>query len=119
MAVARCLEDKMKEFRDSLPLFGDLKHEALRDRHWKELMVKTGQKFEMNPDTFTLANIFAMELHRYRDTIAEIVTCASKEMGIEKVRNANPKTLVFSSYVKKFLFFNEWQLNKRNLGLVL
>uniref|UniRef100_A0A2C9JWZ0 AAA+ ATPase domain-containing protein n=1 Tax=Biomphalaria glabrata TaxID=6526 RepID=A0A2C9JWZ0_BIOGL len=84
MAVARCLEDKMKEFRDSLPLFGDLKHEALRDRHWKELMVKTGQKFEMNPDTFTLANIFAMELHRYRDTIAEIVTCASKEMGIEK-----------------------------------
>ena len=86
MAVSRCLEDKMKEFRDSLPLFGDLKHEALRDRHWKELMTKTGQKFDMNPDTFTLANIFAMELHRYRETIAEIVTAASKEMGIEKVR---------------------------------
>ncbi|XP_035829687.1 dynein heavy chain 10, axonemal isoform X2 [Aplysia californica] len=84
MAVSRCLEEKMKEFRDSLPLFGDLKHEALRERHWKELMTKTGQKFDMNPDTFTLANIFAMELHRYRDTIGEIVTCASKEMGIEK-----------------------------------
>ncbi|XP_059165934.1 dynein axonemal heavy chain 10-like isoform X2 [Physella acuta] len=84
MNVARCLEEKMKEFRDSLPLFGDLKHEALRERHWKELMAKTGQKFDMNPDTFTLANIFAMELHHFRDTIAEIVTCASKEMGIEK-----------------------------------
>ena len=32
MAVARSLEEKMKEFRDSLPLFVDLKHEALRDR---------------------------------------------------------------------------------------
>lgn len=32
MPVARNLESKMKEFRDSLPLFVDLKHEALRDR---------------------------------------------------------------------------------------
>lgn len=85
MAVAKSLEEKMREFRDSLPLFGDLKHDALRDRHWKELMSKTGQKFDINPDTFTLANVFVMELHRYKEAIAEIVTCASKEMGIEKV----------------------------------
>ncbi|XP_076453104.1 dynein axonemal heavy chain 10-like [Babylonia areolata] len=84
MAAGRSLDEKMKEFRDSLPLFVDLKHEALRERHWKELMTKTGQKFDMNPETFTLANIFAMELHRYQETISEIVTCASKEMGIEK-----------------------------------
>ena len=32
MVVAKILEEKMKEFRDSLPLFVDLKHEALRDR---------------------------------------------------------------------------------------
>ena len=30
--TARALESKMKEFRDSLPLFGDLKHDALRER---------------------------------------------------------------------------------------
>lgn len=48
-------------------------------------MNKTGQKFDMNPETFTLANVFAMELHRFQETIGEIVTCASKEMGIEKV----------------------------------
>lgn len=48
-------------------------------------MTKTGQDFDMNPETFTLANVFAMELHRFQETIAEIVTCASKEMGIEKV----------------------------------
>lgn len=54
-------------------------------RHWKELMDKTGQKFEMNPDTCTLQNIFAMELHRFQDKIAEIVNCAIKELAIEKV----------------------------------
>ena len=54
-------------------------------RHWKELMNKTGQKFEMNPETFTLQNVFSMELHRYQDTIGEIVNCAVKELAIEKV----------------------------------
>jgi len=32
LQAARALESKMKEFRDSLPLFVDLKHEALRER---------------------------------------------------------------------------------------
>ena len=50
-------------------------------------MNKTGQKFDINPDTFTLQNVFSMELHRFQDTIAEIVTCATKELSIEKVRN--------------------------------
>jgi len=85
LPVARMLDEIMKEFRDSLPLFMDLKHEALRTRHWNELMKKTGQSFEMNPDTFTLANIFAMELNRYSETIGEIVTAATKELSIEKV----------------------------------
>ena len=48
-------------------------------------MKQTGQNFDMNPETFTLANVFAMELHRYTETIGEIVVSASKELGIEKV----------------------------------
>ncbi len=48
-------------------------------------MNKTGQKFEMNPETFTLQNVFAMELHRYQETIGDIVNCAVKELAIEKV----------------------------------
>ncbi|VEL25451.1 unnamed protein product [Protopolystoma xenopodis] len=30
--VGRTLDEHMREFRDSLPLFVDLKHEALRER---------------------------------------------------------------------------------------
>lgn len=95
MRVGKILDEKMKEFRDSLPLFVDLKHEALRDRHWKDLMNKTGQKFEMNPETFTLQNVFAMELHRFQDTIGEIVNCAVKELAIEKVRPFSTASLTY------------------------
>ncbi|XP_063753564.1 dynein axonemal heavy chain 10 [Eleginops maclovinus] len=83
LPVAFFLEGRMKEFRDSLPLLLDLKNEALRDRHWKELMEKTGTRFEMN-DSFTLENMFAMELNKYANVIGEIVTSAVKELSIEK-----------------------------------
>ncbi|KAE8635010.1 hypothetical protein XENTR_v10002490 [Xenopus tropicalis] len=84
LPVAFYLESKMKEFKESIPLLLDLKNEALRDRHWKELMTKTGTDFEMNPETFTLENMFAMELHKYADAISDIVASAVKELSIEK-----------------------------------
>ncbi|KAI4568749.1 hypothetical protein MJG53_014367 [Ovis ammon polii x Ovis aries] len=83
LSVAYHLESKMKAFKDSIPLLLDLKHEALRDRHWKELMEKTGVIFEMT-ETFTLENMFAMELHKHTDVLNEIVTSAIKEIAIEK-----------------------------------
>ena len=78
------LEDRLKGFRDALPLIVDLKHEAMRDRHWHKLMQQTGIEFDMNPDTFTLAKIFAMDLSRFVDDIAEILNTAIKEAAIEK-----------------------------------
>ncbi|XP_036076372.1 dynein heavy chain 10, axonemal isoform X2 [Rousettus aegyptiacus] len=83
LSVAYHLEAKMKAFKDSIPLLLDLKHEALRDRHWQELMEKTGVFFEMT-ETFTLDNMFAMELHKHTEVLNEIVTAAIKEIAIEK-----------------------------------
>ncbi|XP_009082982.1 PREDICTED: dynein heavy chain 10, axonemal, partial [Acanthisitta chloris] len=84
MPVAIQLETKMKAFRDSIPLLLDLKNEALRERHWKELMERTETWFEMTTETFTLENMFAMELHRHSDVISEIVGTAVKELSVEK-----------------------------------
>ncbi|TPP59989.1 Dynein heavy chain 10 axonemal [Fasciola gigantica] len=82
--IGRALYEHMKAFKDSLPLFMDLRHEALRERHWSELMRRTGQSFDINPDTFTLASVFAMELYEYQNQISEILSIAIKEMSIEK-----------------------------------
>ncbi|XP_039416979.1 dynein heavy chain 10, axonemal isoform X2 [Corvus cornix cornix] len=84
MPIGVQLEKKMKAFRDSIPLLLDLKNEALRERHWQDLMEKTGTRFEMKTETFTLENMFAMELHRHTNVISEIVGSAVKELSIEK-----------------------------------
>ena len=42
----------------------------MRKRHWDKLMEETGKTFEMDPKTFTLANIFRMELHNFSAQIA-------------------------------------------------
>lgn len=75
--------EKILTFKDSIPLFSDLKNEALRDRHWKKLMDITGKMFDMNPDTFTLEKLFAMKLHEHSEAIGEIVGGAMKELSIE------------------------------------
>eukprot|EP00842_Homolaphlyctis_polyrhiza_P003630 jgi/Hompol1/4268/HPOL_001758-RA len=75
--------EKIVTFKDSIPLFSDLKNEALRDRHWKRLMEITGKTFDMNPETFTLEKLFAMNLHEHAEAIGEIVGGAMKELSIE------------------------------------
>lgn len=42
LAVGQLLYSRMEEFRNSVALFVKLKNDALRDRHWQDLMDKTG-----------------------------------------------------------------------------
>ena len=64
-------------------------------------MTKTGQNFEMNPDTFTLQSVFTMELHRFQESIAEITNKAVKELAIEKVKQCSKGSAWF--YAKQYL----------------
>ncbi|XP_026670097.1 dynein heavy chain 10, axonemal [Ceratina calcarata] len=84
MSIGQALEANMRSFKNSVPLFIELKNEAMRERHWKQLMEKTGQYFDMDPDRFTLENMFAMELGKYQEIAKVIVTNAVKELAIER-----------------------------------
>lgn len=66
LPVGQSLELYMKQFKATVPLMVSLKNEALRERHWHQLMEKTGEYFDMAPDRFTLENMFAMQLHKYQ-----------------------------------------------------
>lgn len=48
-------------------------------------------KFDLNPETFTLQNMFAMELHRFSEVIADITGSATKELSIEKGNHKDMK----------------------------
>ncbi|KAH0806962.1 dynein heavy chain 10, axonemal-like [Histomonas meleagridis] len=78
------LKKKISTFKESLPLFQDLKNEALRERHWNEMMVKAGAGIDFQPNAVTLANIFKMNLLQYADVINEVTNTATKELIIEK-----------------------------------
>jgi len=84
LPIAKVLENKMRQFKNVVPLMASLKDEALRERHWKLLMLKTGQTFDMSPQRFTLDNMFAMELHKHQEIVEEIVMNAIKELAIER-----------------------------------
>ncbi|EZA57210.1 Dynein heavy chain 10, axonemal [Ooceraea biroi] len=84
MNVGQALDANMKDFKNSIPLFVELKNEAMRERHWQQLMHRTGQYFDMDPDRFTLENMFAMELGKYQDIAQDIVMKAVKELAIER-----------------------------------
>ena len=70
-------------FKDSLPLIEQLKSPAMKPRHWQELMKVTGTKFTMDPKTFKLRNIFAMDLSRFSDDVNKIAYKAGQELKIE------------------------------------
>ncbi|CAG9136916.1 unnamed protein product [Plutella xylostella] len=78
------LDMKLKQFKSVVPLMVSLKNEAMRERHWKILMEKTGKEFDMSAERFTLENMFSMELHKYQDVAEEIVNHAIKELAIER-----------------------------------
>jgi dynein heavy chain, axonemal len=56
---------------------------ARRKRHWNQLMEVTGQSFDMDPKTFTLQAMFAMQLHKFAEEIGKITNAAVKELTIE------------------------------------
>lgn len=48
-------------------------------------MTKTGIKFDLNPKTFTVGNLFEMHLNSFKEQIDEITMAATQEARIEKV----------------------------------
>ncbi|KAA3678865.1 dynein heavy chain, axonemal, partial [Paragonimus westermani] len=84
LPAARMLNTTLKNFLESLLLIQNLKDDAMRDRHWKQLMEKTGISFDMDPQTFTLEGVFAMQLHEFADVISTVVNNAQREVIIER-----------------------------------
>eukprot|EP01059_Diplonema_ambulator_P016442 TRINITY_DN279_c0_g1_i2.p1 TRINITY_DN279_c0_g1~~TRINITY_DN279_c0_g1_i2.p1 ORF type:complete len:4165 (+),score=1710.28 TRINITY_DN279_c0_g1_i2:209-12703(+) len=75
------MKEVVTNFFTSLPLFTQLKNEALRDRHWKKLMDVTKKSFDFS--NFTLAALIEMRPFEFEEDINEIVAGATRELHIE------------------------------------
>ena len=81
-------KEKVDQFKKALPLITDLRNEALRDRHWQQLMDQIGKQFDPNGPDFTLAKVVELGLPNYGELVATLSNSASKELMVERaVRN--------------------------------
>jgi dynein heavy chain len=78
------LKDAVDQFKKTLPLILDLRNDALRDRHWAQLMEEIGKHFDPHSDEFTLERVFSLGLDLYIGAIGTIANAAGKELAIEQ-----------------------------------
>ncbi|CAD7695690.1 unnamed protein product, partial [Ostreobium quekettii] len=78
------MKDTVEAFKRTMPLITDLRNEAMRDRHWSQIMETVGSKFDPFADDFTLDSIVKLQLDQHADFISELSTNATKELAIEQ-----------------------------------
>jgi dynein heavy chain len=85
--VSILLNERLYIFLSMMALIPDLRNEAMRDRHWKELRIEVKEDFDENDASFTLERVFSLGLLQHTDKINEIVSHASQQLKIEQGLN--------------------------------
>ena len=85
------LDQMVKDMVTSLRAVGELRSNAIRDRHWKQLMKTTGVTFVLTED-MKFQDLLSLQLHKFEDDVKVIVDRATKELAMEKVLNDLDKT---------------------------
>ena len=68
-----------------------IKSDAVRKRHWLQLMTITGKEFDMDPKMFTLGALFGMDLADFSDEINEMCVSAEKAGPYNPLFGAQPE----------------------------
>lgn len=76
-------KQRVEAVRKVLPLIGDLKNPAMRDRHWDRVKTTIGRDFDQHSPEFTLELVLAMEMQNFTADISEISQAATGELAIE------------------------------------
>jgi dynein heavy chain len=85
--VFKSLQSEVQVLATTIPLVHELRNPAMRDRHWKSLMVTTGTIFEKGPN-FCLDDLLRLNLHLHVDAVSDIVEISVKELKIENKLNS-------------------------------
>lgn len=85
------LDQTVKDMVTSLRAVGELRSNAIRERHWKQLMKTTGVTFVLTKD-MKFQDLLSLQLHKFEDDVKGIVDRATKELAMDKVLNDLDKT---------------------------
>ncbi|PFH54718.1 hypothetical protein AMATHDRAFT_72478 [Amanita thiersii Skay4041] len=83
-AAFEYVQDILKGLLKVNTLVSELKSEALKDRHWKQLFKALKMPAQISLTLMTLGNVYDMDLKKNETTIKEIITQAQGEMALEE-----------------------------------
>lgn len=66
------LKNRIESFLQTMPLIGELRNEAIRERHWKQLRIEVSNDFDEKADDFTLEKVFELQLNQHNEFIQEL-----------------------------------------------
>jgi dynein heavy chain 1 len=85
------VQEKIKFHQKSVALVGELKSDALRERHWKLLYKNLRLSGHYAPSQMTLGTIWDMDLKKNEGTIREVLAQAAGEVALEEyIKQASP-----------------------------
>ena len=65
-------KNRIESFRQTMPLIIDLRSEAMRPRHLKQLRAEVRDEFDEKSNEFTLDKIFELQLNQHAKFISEL-----------------------------------------------
>ena len=81
--IAAQVRDEVDLFRPKVPLIIALRNPGMRDRHWQDLMDKTGCVIPEDKSQLTLQQLVEMKLVEAMTDVEKVAERAGKEFGIE------------------------------------
>ena len=76
-------KQKIEDFLGLLPVFQQLAHKAIRNRHWQDIMRITGHQLNLQEDVFKLQDLLDANLLANLEEVEETAGAAVKEEQIE------------------------------------
>ncbi|KAI4519311.1 dynein heavy chain [Schizophyllum commune Loenen D] len=83
-AAFEYVQEVLRGLLKSNIIVGELKSEALKDRHWKQLFKTLKMPSSISLTLLTLGNVYDMDLKRNETLIKEVIVQAQGEMALEE-----------------------------------
>ncbi|KAG0320600.1 hypothetical protein BGZ99_004425, partial [Dissophora globulifera] len=83
-AAFEFVQEKLRLYLKVNPLLTDLKSEALRERHWRQLFKALRVEGRLTLSEMTVGNIWDLDLRRNESLVRDIIVVAQGEMALEE-----------------------------------
>jgi len=83
-AAFEYVQETLRAYLKSNALVGDLKSEALRERHWRQLYKALRVAGQYSPSSMTLGTVWDLDLKRNELVVKDVITQAQGEMALEE-----------------------------------